>query len=153
MPEIAGTMPDPKSRARVSALRKAAVPTMPSLEEQKKKAAPVLEGWRSWLPVAVGVALACAAPQLRDLLTPYQPWGMQAIFPFVLFVGRHELGLSDELTRTLPQLMLLLQFPLEGLLTRFNLSKGVPLGKALGQIAFLHAVCFLVLWLVGGAAQ
>ena len=57
MPEIAGTMPDPKSRARVSALRKAAVPTMPSLEEQKKKAAPVLEGWRAWLPVAVGVAL------------------------------------------------------------------------------------------------
>jgi hypothetical protein len=56
--------------------------------------------------------------------------------------------MSAELTRTLPQLLLYLQFPLEGLLTKSNLSRGVKLSSALGQLVFLHAVCIFVLWLV-----
>jgi hypothetical protein len=98
--------------------------------------------------VFVGIALGFAAPELRSLLEPYAPWGMRAVFPFVLFAGLREIGMSDELTRTLPQLLLFLQFPLEGLLTRGSLGRGCKLSTALGQLFFLHAVAALVLWIV-----
>jgi len=62
--------------------------------------------------------------------------------------GLHEIGMSAELTRTLPQLMLYLQFPLEGLLTKSSLSRGVKISTALEHLVFLHAVCAMVLWLV-----
>ncbi|MDR3750144.1 MAG: hypothetical protein P4K94_01530 [Terracidiphilus sp.] len=109
---------------------------------------PPAKGWALWWPVAVGVALGCLAPLLRSLLTPYDPWGMRAVFPFVQFLGLHEIGMSDELTRTLPQLMLYLQFLLEGLLTKSTLSRGVKVSVALQQLVFLHFVSALVLWVV-----
>jgi hypothetical protein len=102
----------------------------------------------SWWPVAAGVVLGCLAPQLSSLMASYEPWGPRIVFPFVQFVGLHEIGMSAELTRTLPQLMLYLQFPLEGLLTKSNLSRGVKISTALGQLVFLHALCVFVLWLV-----
>jgi hypothetical protein len=78
---------------------------------------------------------------------------MRAVFPFVLVAGRQEIGMSEELTRTLPQLMLFLQFPLEGLLTKITLSRGVKVLGATGQLIFLHAVAALVLWLISGVPQ
>jgi len=153
MTEFAGTMPDPKHRPKVARLSAVQAPVLRALEEKKKLNPPSL-GLVSWWPVAAGLALGFLAPQLRTLLvSSCDPWGMRAIFPFALLAGRHEIGLSDELTRTLPQLMLFLQFPLEGLLTKFTVGQGVKLSKALGQLGFLHAVCFLVLWLISGAAQ
>ena len=110
-------------------------------------------GWTSWWPVAAGVLLGCLAPSLRDFLAPYEPWGMRFVFPSVELSGLHETGFSDELTRMVPQVMLFAQFPLEGLLTKFTLGRGMKLSGALGQLVFLHAVCVLVLWLVGGAAR
>jgi len=75
---------------------------------------------------------------------------MRLIFPYVLLPGQREVGLSEELTRTLPQLMLYLQFPLEGLLTRLTFRRGIGLAGALGQLIFLHAIGALVLFLVSG---
>jgi hypothetical protein len=94
------------------------------------------------------MVLGFFAPQLRDLVTPYYPWGMRAVFPFVQIFGLQEIGMSDELTRTLPQLMLYLQFPLEGLLTKFTLGRGVTVVGAAMQLLFLHFVAALVLSLV-----
>jgi hypothetical protein len=113
---------------------------------------PPPEGLASWWPVAIGVALAFFAPDLSRFATAYDPWGMRLIFPYVLFCGRPELGLSDELARTLPQLMLYLQFPLEGLLTELTFRRGVGLPGAIGQLVFLHLAGALVLFLVSGAA-
>jgi hypothetical protein len=106
-----------------------------------------------WLPVLIGVALGIAAPVLTSLLQPLAPWGTRAVFPFVQLTGLHEFGFSDELTRNLPQMLLYLQFPLEGLLTRSSLKRGLTLTSALSQILFLHAVGALVLWLVSMGAQ
>jgi len=78
---------------------------------------------------------------------------MRAVFPFVQLASLHEIGMSDELTRTLPQLMLFLQFPLEGLLARGSLKRGAALSAAIGQILFLHAMGLLVLWLVAIGTQ
>ena len=153
MPEHPASQSGSKDPSQQAAPRIAAGPTMPSRKDREMGRKPAPSGWVSWWPVAVGVTLACLAPWLRAQLAAYEPWGMRAVFPFVLFAGRRELGLSDELTRTLPQLMLYLQFPLEGLLTKLTLSRRVPLSKALGQLVFLHGVCVLILWLVSGAAQ
>jgi hypothetical protein len=147
MHEIPATMPDPKDRRLPAKPRSEAGPTLRSLQELKKQRKPP-QGWLTWIPVAVGVALGILAPQLRGLVAAHEPWGMRAVFPFVLVAGLHEIGLSDELARTLPQLMLFLQFPLEGLLTRFTLRRGVKARAAVGQLIFLHAVSALVLWLV-----
>ena len=141
-------MPDPKDRRLPGKPRSEAGPTLRSLQELKNERRPPMQGWVTWIPVAVGVALAIFAPQLRDFVAAYEPWGMRAVFPFVLVAGLHEIGLSDELTRTRPQLMLFLQFPLEGLLTRFTLRRGATAKAAFGQLIFLHAVCVIVLWIV-----
>jgi hypothetical protein len=121
---------------------------MPTSKVQLKKRNPPPTGYVSWWPVAAGVVLGCLAPQLRSLLASYEPWGPRVVFPFVEFVGLHEIGMSAELTRTLPQLMLYLQFPLEGLLTKSNLGRSYKISSAVGQLVFLHAVCVFVLWLV-----
>jgi hypothetical protein len=81
----------------------------------------------------------------------WEPWGMRLLFPYVLLAGKSEMGLSAELTRTLPQMMLWLQFPLEGLLTRLSLGRGVQITGALGQILFLRLVGALVLYLISGS--
>ena len=121
---------------------------MPTGKVPMKKRNPPPTGYLSWWPVAAGVVLGCLSPLLSSLLAAYEPWGPRIVFPFVQFVGLHEIGMSAELTRTLPQLMLYLQFPLEGLLTKNSLSRGVKITTALGHLIFLHAVCVMVLWLV-----
>lgn len=105
-------------------------------------------------PVVFGVVLAIVAPRLRDMLADYEPWGMRLVFPFVLLSGRRELGLGDELSKNLPQLMLYLQFPLEGLLTMWSLGRRLAFSTCLAQLAFLHAIAAFVLWLLSqpGAA-
>jgi hypothetical protein len=125
--------------------------TMPSRQQQWLAAHPRPRSWIAWLPLAVGVALGIGSPLLRSLLSPLAPWGLRLVFPFVQLLGLHEIGMSDELTRTLPQLMLYLQFPLEGLLARNSLNRGLSVASALGQIIFLHLIGALALWLVSMA--
>lgn len=104
--------------------------------------------WTSWLPLAAGIAIASVAPQLFALAGHWNPWGQRVLFPLVQLSGLHEIGMSDELTRTLPQLMLYLQFPLEGLLVASNMRRGMKFAKAMGPVPGLHFVCALVLWIV-----
>lgn len=114
---------------------------------------PPPSGLMAWWPLAAGIALDLVIPQLSAQLEPYQPWGIRAVFPFAQITGMRELGFSEQLTQSLPQLMLYLQFPLEGLLTGFSLSRGTKLGAAIGQLVFLHALCLFVMWLVAQKGQ
>jgi len=123
------------------------MPELRELHRQKVKRHQV-QRWPLWAPVFAGMLLAMATPFIERLIEPIAPWGSWLVFPFVHVAGLHELGLSDELTRTLPQLMRLLQFPLEGLIVRFGLRSGNKLSTALGQIGFLHGIALLVLWLL-----
>ncbi len=148
MSNILGTMPEPGKRSKKPRARAGDGAALPSRKEQWKKLNPRPKGWVSWSPVAVGVALGLLSPYLRSLLVPYEPWGMRAVFPFVQFIGLPQIGMSDELTRTLPQLMLYLQFPLEGLLTKASLTRGLRLSTAVAQLVFLHFIAALVLWIV-----
>jgi hypothetical protein len=133
-------------------------PTMPAkkplITKQAKAAAasPTRQakgaGQSRWAPVAVGIALGSLAPAIYALAALWDPWGLRIVFPFVRLVGLREFGISHELARTLPQLMLYLQFPLEGLLVASNLRRGMKLGAAMGPIPGLHFVGALVLWIV-----
>ena len=105
-------------------------------------------GWALWWPLAAGAALGFLSPQMMTVVDGWDPWGVRVVFPFVQFCSLSDIGLSAEMTRALPELMLFLQFPLEGLLTVSNLSRGVKLSAALTQLFFLHAVTALVLWIV-----
>jgi uncharacterized protein YqjF (DUF2071 family) len=100
-------------------------------------------GW----PIAVGVVLALMAPSLRETLSTGEPWVRNLVFPFVQIAGRTELGIGD-LSRTLPQLILYLQFPFDGLITTLNLRRGTKLTTSLLQVFFLHGVGAFVLWLL-----
>lgn len=150
----AGLLP---ARRKVPKKQRTATATVagPTLPEKKLlvkvKARPgkvSRSGWALWWPLAVGVALGLLSPQMMTVVDGWDPWGVRVVFPFVQFCSLSDIGLSAELTRALPELMLFLQFPLEGLLTVSNLSRGVKLSVAIQQLVFLHAVTALVLWIV-----
>jgi len=98
--------------------------------------------------LAAGIVLGFLSPQLHSLASLWDPWGLRIVFPFVQVLGLREIGIGDELNRSLPQLMLYLQFPLEGLLVAMNLRQGRSLAMAIGPLPGLHFVCGLVLWIV-----
>jgi hypothetical protein len=131
----------------------------PLVTKQAKVAAEANEiswtaGWMTWLPIALGIALASVAPSLHALAALHNPWGLRVVFPFVQLAALREIGMSDELTRTMPQLMLYLQFPLEGMLVAFNLRRGMKFHSAVAPIPALHFVAGLTLWIVRlGAAR
>jgi hypothetical protein len=151
MTEIPEVLPSPKSRK--AGARKGHGPVMSSKHTRQRKYHPPPTGWVSWWPLAAGFALAFLSPMLRDFAAAYPPWGMRAVFPLSLLCGLPETGFSDELKRTLPQAMIFAQFPLEGLLTKFTLDRGVSVTRAVRQLLFIHAVCMLVLWLVTSVAH
>ena len=147
MSDPQGTIPDAKVRRQPAGVERGAHPNARHRVAHKDDLPPLTFAAVAW-PVAVGLVLAFLAPQLRDMLTPYDPWGMRLVFPFVVLAGRPELGISNELAMNLPQLILFIQFPIEGLLTMYNLSKRLSLGKAITQLCFLHFLGFFVLWLL-----
>lgn len=102
---------------------------------------------RSW-PIGVGILLAICAPVLNDLLTPVKPWGMWLVFPFVSLAARPELQLGGELKDWVPQIMLYLQFPLEGYLAKKFLKGRVTLRGVTGQILLFHFLGLAQLLLV-----
>ena len=140
VPKAVAALPKPEVTSSAHAQPAAA-------KEIKSEPAKVFR-WTSWLPIAAGIAISSMAPQLFGLAGHWNPWGQRVLFPLVQLVGLHEIGMSDELTRTLPQLMLYLQFPLEGLLVASNLRRGMQPGRAFAPLPGLHFVCALVLWIV-----
>jgi hypothetical protein len=120
------------------------------LEERRKRL------WfrlTSFWPVAAGLLVSAFAPQLRDLVAPYQPWGMWIVFPFAVLSGRPELSVLGDVARVLPQFMLFAQFPLEGLLAKFFLRNHVTFLGVAGQLFFYHALGVAELWLLTGAVM
>ncbi|MFP5237099.1 MAG: hypothetical protein ACLGSD_14455 [Acidobacteriota bacterium] len=100
-------------------------------------------------PAIFGIILAVIAPQIWDKVShDYGKTGIRWVFPFVKLLGRPELGLSPQLTQALPQLFVYLQFPLEGLLISFFISRGTKYGRAIIQIGFVHFIAAFVLWLL-----
>ncbi len=110
-----------------------------------------VSNWTEYWPVAVGIVISLFAPQLRDMVSVFRPWGMWIVFPFVSLAGRPEVYMGDGMAALLPLVMLYAQFPLEGLLARVALKGNVTLTGVFGQVLFFHTLCIIELWLVNGA--
>lgn len=104
---------------------------------------------RLW-PVAIGMLLACFAPEIRALLVPYRPWGMWIVFPFVALARRPELQFNTTLSGVIPVFMLYAQFPIEGLLARMALKKRVTLKGVARHVFFMHFLTGMELCMVSG---
>ena len=108
--------------------------------------------WARFWPVAVGIAAACVAPELREMLNLlFKPWGESLVFPFVVLLERPELHLHGVLATALPHLMLYAEFPLEGLLAKSVIVGKVTPVAVFGRIACLHLLATTLLLIVSGA--
>jgi hypothetical protein len=113
------------------------------------------ERWRSrhrfstaiW-PFLVGVILSIFALQLWDILGDLNPWLSRLVFPLVELVERPEFGLRWYLGGYLPQIVLFLQFPLEGLWVTMNLRLRGRMSFAFAPLIFLHLVGAFVIFLL-----
>ena len=96
-------------------------------------------------PLAGGLILAFLAPYLYSELLWAPHWAMWIVFPFVVLTGRRDLGLTGQLTTILPQVILYVQFPIEGILAYLSLSRRAPVAVAVAPALFLHAAGWFVL--------
>ncbi|MGB6719771.1 MAG: hypothetical protein WBE72_03170 [Terracidiphilus sp.] len=147
MPDMLGTPPNANDRPRPAERDNVLYPfDSPELALEKRGALPKYSAvlW----PFLIGIALAFIAPRLLDILSGVNPWIERLVFPYVLLAGRPELGLNFEFSGNLPRVILYSQFPLEGLLTMFNLRRRVHAGLAIGQLIFIHLVGAFVLFLL-----
>jgi hypothetical protein len=96
-------------------------------------------------PLAGGFILALCAPYLYSDLLWAPHWAMWIVFPFVVLTGRRDLGLNGDLTTILPQVVLYIQFPVEGILAYLSLSRRAPVAVALAPALFLHAAGWFIL--------
>jgi hypothetical protein len=153
MPKSHGTIPLARDRKRaISASRGPRLVTrygqrIESDAYQEASAAPGL--LQVCWPVVVGVMLAVVAPRILSMvLAEWGEVGERLVFPFVALAGRPEFGFSAELTRSLPELVLYLTFPVFGIYAMWNLSRRVKLSITIAQIAFVNLIAAFVLWLL-----
>jgi hypothetical protein len=130
--------------AEIRSLRQAEIRQMRQEDRLKHFEESLVQSW----PIAAGLVLACFAPGLRDLATLFHPWGMRLLFPLVELAGRQEIHLGGELARTLPQAMLYIQFPLEGLLARHALKDRSTLSGVAMRLFIFHFLAAVDLWLL-----
>jgi hypothetical protein len=104
--------------------------------------------WAEYWPFAVGVAISCFVPQMRDFVDAYRPWGMWILFPFAALAGRSDIALSNQFVANMPLMYMFAQFPIEGLLARIAFRGRVSPLRVLGQVVCLHMFAVVELWLV-----
>jgi len=121
-----------------------------ALSEQRRKSRryQAANNWAEYWPFAVGVAISCFVPQLRDFVDMYRPWGMWILFPFASIATRPEITVSNQIVSNLPLFFMYAQFPMEGLMARIALRGNVTFPRVLGQVLFLHLFAMVELWLV-----
>ena len=109
-----------------------------------------LEQWVDYWPMALGILISLAAPQIREFVEPYRPWGLWVSFPMVALSMRPEVYFGSKVAALLPTAMMFLQFPLEGLLAKLSLKGHVTVHGVIVQVVFFHGLCIMDLWLLNG---
>ena len=94
-------------RANILALRQ---------ERRKARLQRSIAQWVEYWPVCAGILLSMVAPQMREFVEPFRPWGLWVSFPIVALSIRPEIYLGSHISAVLPAALTYLQFPLEGLL-------------------------------------
>jgi hypothetical protein len=108
---------------------------------------------RFW-PFVLGLAISGIAPQLKEMLNLlFHPGGMGLVFPLVVIAGRPELHLGSHLAGLVPQIMLYVEYPLEGLLIKSVIKGKVTAGAVFKRYAALHILAGILLLLVSGVIR
>ena len=146
MSEFLVTMPEAKGRSGLSGARTSFVilDDVRQKARRKKRLENLLTSW----PIYAGVLISLCAPMLSDLLEPFKPFGMWLVFPFVELVARPELRMGDQFHQMAPQVMLFLQFPLEGLMAKKFLKGRVTVRAVAFQLFLYHFLGIVQLWFV-----
>jgi hypothetical protein len=147
MPNLPGAIPTAKGRSPIKGRDNVLRPFDRTHEVLEKRGAPPPYSSVIW-PLLVGLALAVFAPKLMDTLGSLDPWIERAVFPYVLLAQRPEFGLKWEFSGYLPRVILFAQFPIEGLLTVFNLRRRFPMWVAIGQLIVIHLIGAFALFLL-----
>jgi hypothetical protein len=121
-----------------------------ALTEQRRKSRRYQSAatWAEYWPFAVGVAISCFVPQMRDFIDAFRPWGTWILFPFAAIANRPEVSVGNQIITNMPLFFMYAQFPIEGLMARFALRGQVSPFRVVGQVVFLHLFALLELWLV-----
>lgn len=119
-------------------------------QRRKERVSRSLSEWADYWPMALGILVSLFAPQLREFVEPYRPWGLWVSFPMVALTLRPEMNFSSEIAALLPTIMLYVQFPLEGLLAKVALKGHVTPYGVMVHVLYFHGLCIMELWLVNG---
>lgn len=115
-------------------------------QERKQRLYFIAGLWPFW----VGCAMAAFAPEVKEFLAPFNPWVMRIIFPLVAIGARPEVKVASSVSGLLPILLLVGQFPLEGLLARAFVRGRTAFWPVMMQITFIHALGILYVMLIYG---
>jgi hypothetical protein len=119
-----------------------------SKQREKSRRYKAANSWAEYWPFAVGIAISCFVPAMRDLVEAYRPWGTWILFPFAAIATRPEVTLGNQIVSSMPLFFMYAQFPIEGLMARFALRGHVTFLRVFGQVLFLHLFALVELWLV-----
>jgi hypothetical protein len=93
---------------------------------RKKKKAAARGGWLTWWPLLLGILVTPLTVRAAGVMALAGPDALRMLYPYVQLVQSHLLGFPAEITGTLSQAMMYLQFPLYGLLMALVLrAKGL----------------------------
>ena len=106
--------------------------------------------WVEYWPVGIGILISLFAPQMREFVEPFRPWGLWVSFPMVALSTRPEIYMGSHIAAMLPAALTYLQFPLEGLLAKIALKGNVTVHGVVVQVVFFHGLCIMDLWLLNG---
>lgn len=99
-------------------------------------------------PFVSGLVLGIFSLELWNVLADLNQWGSWLVFPFVVLAARPEFGFGPGLNHPLPQLILFVQFPVEGLLAMLNLRLKGRISYAFAPIVFAHLAGAFFLFLL-----
>ena len=102
--------------------------------------------------MAAGIVLAFLAPLLLDLADLFAPWGTWILLPAVSLVDLKQLLLNSEVRTIARQFALYGQFPIEAVFIKSVLKGRVSFSAVAGQLALLHSLAVVFLWLLSSSA-
>jgi hypothetical protein len=101
-------------------------------------------GWLIWWPLILGIAVTPFAVKAATFMALAGPDGLRLLYPWMLILKLHVLGLSDALGNGISQAMMYLQFPLYGVVAMLlHRSKGPRAAILLVALVHLLAVGLL----------
>ena len=101
-----------------------------------------------WWPVLLGVVLAYFGAELRMILSSMGDWALRFFMPMVVMAYQANASSFAIASHSLPQIALILQFPLEGLMVRRSLRRGLRFSTTVLLMFMLHVVSTVLIWLL-----